>query len=321
MPTRSQLARSKAIQQRTGRTFHLATRFLPRRIRHATYVLYAFFRIADDVVDTTADRDPADQRAELESIRAQALGTVEAEDPVLEAFHELMVEYDIPAEEVDRFIDAMIADIDHEPYADYDGVESYMRGSAVAVANMMMAIMEVDDPDLARPHAAALAEAFQLTNFLRDVEEDIRNYRRVYLPAETRDQFGVTVDQLVERVADDNFRRVMQLELARAEDRYYEGVAGIQYLPEDCQFGVLVSALLYADHHRVIREQGYDVLTTRPSISTWRKLSLVVKTWAYWTIQTDPETVFRTLSSLDPPAEAPTPHSTPFWRSILDWRP
>lgn len=321
MPTRSQLARSKDIQQRTGRTFHLATRFLPRRIRHATYVVYAFFRIADDVVDTTADRDPADQRADLESIRAQALGRVEAEDPVLEAFHELMVEYDIPEEEVDLFIDAMIADIDHEPYADYDGVEAYMRGSSVAVANMMMEIMEVDDPELARPHAAALAEAFQLTNFLRDVEEDIRNYRRVYLPAETRDQFGVTIDQLMERVADDNFKRVMQLELARAEDRYYEGVAGIQYLPEDCQFAVLVSALLYAEHHRVIREQGYDVLTTRPSISTWRKLSLVVKTWGYWTIQTDPESVFRKISSLDPPVETSTPTSSPFWRSILDWRP
>lgn len=46
-----QVARSKVIQRRTGKTFHVATRFLPERVRHPTYVLYAFFRLADEVVD------------------------------------------------------------------------------------------------------------------------------------------------------------------------------------------------------------------------------------------------------------------------------
>lgn len=305
MPSSSQLARSKAIQQQTGRTFYLATRLLPRRIREATYVLYAFFRIADDIVDTTEAVDPADQRAELEAIRAQALGTAEAEDPVLEAFRELKVEYDIPDEEVDRFIDAMIEDIDHNPYEDYEGVESYMRGSAVAVANMMLSIMDVDEPEMARPHAGALAEAFQLTNFLRDVDEDIHDYHRVYLPAETREPFGVSIDHLLSGEVDDGFRRVMQIELARTEELYHEGVAGIQHLPEDCQFGVLVSAVLYVEHHSVIEEQGYDVLSTRPSIPTLRKLALIAKTYVYWRLQKDPETVFRRVASIDAPAEIP----------------
>ena len=308
MPSRTQLARSKAIQQRTGRTFHLATRLLPRRIRHATYVLYAFFRIADDVVDTTEAIDSDEQRAELEQIRAQALGEVPAEDPVLEAFHELAEQYDIADEEIDRFIDAMIADIDHEPYRDYDGVESYMRGSAVAVANMMLAIMEVQDVEAARPHAGALAEAFQLTNFLRDVDEDIHQYQRIYLPGDTRELFGVSVDQLLAGEVDEGFRRMMQIELARTEELYHEGVAGIQYLPEDCQFGVLVSAILYADHHRVIEDQGYDVLTTRPDIPTWRKLYLLAKTRLYWTVQKDPEVVFRRVSAIDPPQDNKVTH-------------
>ena len=46
-----QIARTKAIQRRTGRTFHVATRFLPERVRYPTYALYAFFRVADEVVD------------------------------------------------------------------------------------------------------------------------------------------------------------------------------------------------------------------------------------------------------------------------------
>ena len=299
MPSSSQLARSKSIQQRTGHTFHLATRLLPERVRYPTYVLYAFFRIADDVVDTTEAVDPAAQRSELEHIRDQALGRTEADEPVLEALYELKQEYGIPDEEVDRFVDAMIEDIDHEPYRDFAGVEEYMRGSAVAVGNMMLAIMDVDDQEEARPHAAALAEAFQLTNFLRDVREDIQKYDRVYLPGETRERFGVSVEQLARGEADEDFQRVMQIEMARTEDLYNEGVAGIQYLPTDCQFGVLLAAVLYAEHHRIIRKHDYDVLSNRPTIPTWRKLYLVGKTRLYWTLQDDPEGVFNRVGAID----------------------
>ncbi len=299
MPSSSQIARSKAIQQRTGRTFHLATRLLPARVRDGTYVLYGFFRIADDIVDTTEAVDPAAQQARLDSVREQALGTVPPADPVLAAFNELRAEYDIPDREVELFIDAMRSDIEHDPMAEYADLETYMRGSAVAVANMMLEIMEPEQPELARPHAAALAEAFQLTNFLRDVREDIRNYDRVYLPAETRERFGVTVDQLAAGDVDAAFEAAMKTELARTEALYHEGVDGIRYLPADCQFGVLLAAVLYAEYHRVIRRQNYDVLSARPSIPSWRKLYLLAKTRLYWHIERDPAVVFRRVSAIE----------------------
>src|SRR6056297_1035560 len=97
----------KAIQKRTGKTFYLATRFLPERVRHATHVLYAFFRIADEVVDDADGAPPEEQRARLEDLRAQALGERPPDDPVLEAFGELRERYGITDEEVDTFIDAM----------------------------------------------------------------------------------------------------------------------------------------------------------------------------------------------------------------------
>jgi len=83
-----QIERSRAIQQQTGRTFYFATRFLPERVRHPTYVLYAFFRKADEVVDDEAasERPAEEQAAALESLRAQALGETEPDGPVLEAF-------------------------------------------------------------------------------------------------------------------------------------------------------------------------------------------------------------------------------------------
>jgi phytoene synthase len=310
-----QVARSKAIQQRTGKTFHLATRLLPERVREATYVLYAFFRVADEVVDgePAAELTPAEQRARLESLREQALGREAPEDPVLAAFAELREECDIAAEDVEVFVDAMLTDIETARYPSYEDVERYMDGSAAAVGRMMTAVMDPEDPAKALPHATALGEAFQLTNFLRDVREDIVERDRIYLPLETLRRHGVTETQVEALEFDESFAAAMQDELARTEALYEEGVAGIKYLPEDCQFAVLVSAVLYADHHRAIRRRGYDVLSKAPELSLSRKLWLVAKTRWAWAWNKDPAVVFRRVSAVgsDDPRRRGGEHAEP----------
>ncbi|WP_049970736.1 phytoene/squalene synthase family protein [Haladaptatus cibarius] len=288
----------KSIQQRTGKTFHLATRLLPKRVRHPTYVLYGFFRVCDEVVDDAEGVPPDEQEAQLESFRAQALGTTEPDDPVLEAFQQLRESHDISDEEVTLFIDAMASDITKSRYETYDELEAYMRGSAAAVGRMMTTIMNPEDAERALPHATALGEAFQLTNFLRDVREDIVDRDRIYLPQTTLSRYGVTDEEIENFEFSAAFADAMRDELRRAESLYRDGVAGIQYLPEDCQFAVLVSAVLYADYHRVIQAQGYDVLTTEPSLGTLRKLSLIARTRWHWRKTRDPETVFRAVSSV-----------------------
>ncbi|MFC5972206.1 phytoene/squalene synthase family protein [Halomarina salina] len=301
MVNKSQLAQSKSIHRRTGKTFYFATRVLPERVRRSTYVLYAFFRIADEVVD---DEDnaltPDEQRERLEAIRAAALGHEETDDPVLAAFCDLREETGISDEEVNTFVDAMLTDVEKTRYADYGELESYMRGSAAAVGQMMTTLMDPDpeDEERARPRASALGEAFQLTNFVRDVREDIRDRGRIYLPQTTLDRHDVTDEQIANAEFDDDVRAVVEEELRRAEALYREGVAGIKYLPEDCQFAVLLAAVLYADHHRAIRHHDYDVLSTTPQLSTRRKLSLVVRTRAYWAFSKDPEAVFARVSAV-----------------------
>jgi len=306
----SQRERGKQIHRQTGKTFYYATRLLPERIREQTYVLYGFFRIADEVVDDGAGRDPETQRSQLETFRASALGRKEADEPVIEAFSEIRERAGIPDEEVNAFIDAMIADIDTDRYETDDDLEAYMRGSAAAVGNMMTAIMDVEQPDKARPHAMALGEAFQLTNFIRDVSEDIDELGRVYLPLETLRRHDVSVAQLRRGEVTPGFRRAIQSELARTESRYRHGVRGIEYLPKDCQFAVLLSAVLYAEHHRLIRRQEFDVLSKRPSLSRSRKLWLIAKTWWNWRRYGDPVTVFRRVSAIpddgSPTEETPT---------------
>ena len=294
MVEKTQVARGKRIQRRTGKTFHVATRLLPERIRHPTYVLYGFFRIADEVVDAEDTGPPDEQRAELDRLRRAALGDKETDDPVLEAFAAVREEHGIPDEDVHAFIDAMAADIDTDRYETYEQLESYMDGSAAAVGRMMTAIMELDAEAEAKalPHATKLGEAFQMTNFIRDVREDVVERDRVYLPMETLRRHDVSEEQILDLEFDDDVAAAVREELARTERLYEEGVAGIKYLPEDCQLAVLLAAVLYADHHRLIRSLGYDTVSTTPELSFVRKISLLVRTRWKWQWNRDPETVF-----------------------------
>ncbi|MFC7185432.1 phytoene/squalene synthase family protein [Halorubrum yunnanense] len=294
MVEQTQVARSKRIQRRTGKTFHVATRLLPKRIRHATYVLYGFFRTADEVVDAEDTGPPAEQRAELDRLRRAALGEEPTDDPVLEAFAEVTAEHGIADEDVRSFVDAMESDVDTDRYETYEELETYMDGSAAAVGRMMTAIMDLDAETeaAALPHATKLGEAFQMTNFIRDVREDVVERDRIYLPMETLRRHGVSEEQILELSFDANVAAAVREELARTERLYEEGVAGIKYLPDDCQLAVLLAAVLYADHHRLIRDLGYDTVSTTPELSFARKISLLVRTRWKWQWNKDPEAVF-----------------------------
>jgi len=293
-----QLARSKEIHRRTGRTFYVATKFLPERVRHPTYVLYAFFRVADEVVDGENELSPAERQARLERFRRAALGEEPTDDPVLSAFAEIREEHGIPASDVNTFVDAMATDIETAHYESYDELRQYMDGSAAAVGRMMTAVMSPANATAALPAATALGEAFQLTNFVRDVREDVLERNRVYLPAETLRAYGASQQQVVNLEFDENVAAAVRAELERAEALYLDGVAGIELLPRDCQFPVLLAAVLYADHHRLIRNLDYDVISTTPQLSLSRRLWLAARTRLAWLRTPEPMTVFRRVSAI-----------------------
>ncbi|MFB6152977.1 MAG: phytoene/squalene synthase family protein [Halodesulfurarchaeum sp.] len=305
-PESNQLATAKAIQRRTGRTFHLATRLLPARTRLPTYVLYAFFRVADEVVDDPDPDSVASQRRELAEIRAEALGEREPTDEVLEALVDLRETHDLDDREIEVFLDAMEMDLERHRYETVAELGEYLRGSSVAVAYLMLQLFGDDIDPAARPHAAALAEAFQLTNFLRDVREDALQYGRVYLPEEALRRHGVATEDVLALRSPDGVAEAVRDELERTESLYREGVAGIHYLPADVQFGVLLAAVLYAEQHRLIRQQGYDTLSNKPSLSTARRLAVAGRTWFHWRRSGDPQTVFEAVSAV-PTAEESGP--------------
>ncbi|MEV6313465.1 phytoene/squalene synthase family protein [Streptomyces sp. NPDC051840] len=192
---RSAYARCRSLNARHGRTYFLATRLLPVERRPAVHALYGFARWADDIVDDLDRGQPPTERdrllRNLESDLAHGLRTGGGDEPVVRAVADTAERYEIDHGLFADFLASMRSDLTVTDYPSYPDLRAYMHGSAAVIGLQMLPVLgTVVAREQAAPHAAALGEAFQLTNFLRDVGEDLER-GRVYLPADLLASHGV----------------------------------------------------------------------------------------------------------------------------------
>lgn len=264
---RSAYTQCRRLNARHGRTFYLATLLLPPAKRPYVHALYGFARLADDIVDSTTSADRADRLASV------------CRHPVGLALQDTLRRWDIPVGYVDDFLTSMRMDLTVNSYATYADLLGYMHGSAVVLGWQMLAVLEPVVPrDVAAPYAADLGVAFQLTNFLRDVGEDIRR-GRVYLPQEDLDLFGVDREQIRHAVVDGSFRRLMAFEVARARETYRSAVVGIRLLHPTSRTCVATAARLYEAILDEIEAADYRVLDRRVTVGPLRRARVAVPGW------------------------------------------
>ncbi|SCE00179.1 phytoene synthase, partial [Streptomyces sp. BpilaLS-43] len=187
--------RCRRLNARHGRTYFLATRLLPVERRCAVHALYGFARWADDIVDDLDRTRPPAERDRLlrllEDDLALGLRTGGGDEPVVRAVADTAGRYAIDHGLFADFMASMRSDLSVTDYPTYAHLRAYMHGSAAVIGLQMLPVLgTVVDRREAAPHAAALGVAFQLTNFLRDVGEDL-DRGRVYLPADLLAAHGV----------------------------------------------------------------------------------------------------------------------------------
>lgn len=270
-----------AIQKKHATSYALATRLFPVAERTAVQVLYAFVRVADDLVDEPTERDPAKIEAAFEGWveqweRAYNSGT--STKPVLRASAQLFHHYSIPKSYADAFLGAMRRDLHTERYATYQQlIDDYVYGSASVVGLAMCRICGVtDEPTLA--HAKALGEAMQLTNFLRDISEDYRSRGRLYLAEEDLRATGVSIADIAATRVTPQFTQLLQLYISRARALYTQADIGIRALPTFAQKPVKLSRILYSRILDQIEKNQYDVFRHRARTNDAMKLLLLLKT-------------------------------------------
>jgi phytoene synthase len=174
----------------------------------------------------------------------------------------------------------MIQDTSKTDYQTYEDLEKYMYGSASVVGLMMTHIIaDEDKKQKALEYAQALGEAFQMTNFLRDIYEDVKERDRVYLPIEDMQKFGVTKQDLLNKNLNKNFVDLMKFEIARTQEIYKKADLGLQFLPKKEARSIKVARVLYSKIIDKIEDANYDVFSSRVHLSFFEKIY-----WAFLTL-------------------------------------
>ena len=275
-------ARCQELNRRHGTTYYWSTMVLPKAKRPHVHALYAFCRYADDIVDDLGSVATTDERARaLADFGDRFFADLDrgaSDDPVLKAVVHTVRAWSIDVGCFRRFLRSMTMDLTVSSYGTWADLLTYMDGSAAVIGEMMLPILEPRSP-AATAHARDLGNGFQLTNFLRDVSEDL-DRGRVYIPQEDLARFGV--DPLDERrrvragdAVSPAWVALMRFEIERCEELYRSADLGIALLPERSARCIRSARVLYSRIGRRIEAQGYDVFSQRARVPTWRKLALV----------------------------------------------
>jgi phytoene synthase len=269
--------RCRQLHARHGRTYYLATLLLPRWKRRHVHALYGFTRYADEIVDDLASTlDPPAQAAALRSWGERffaGLHGAPVDDPVLPAVLHTVRAFDLEVGDFEKFLASMAADLHTGSYRTYEDLCGYMEGSAAVIGTMMTPILEPSDPARAREHARQLGLAFQLTNFLRDIGEDLRR-GRVYLPTADLERFGVTRADLAASTASPAVRALLAFEIDRARAHYAAAEPGIDLLAPSSQPCIRVAFELYGGILDEVERAGYQILDRRVRVPHRRRLQV-----------------------------------------------
>ncbi|MFE5239555.1 MULTISPECIES: phytoene/squalene synthase family protein [unclassified Streptomyces] len=276
---RADYDRCRRINARHGRTYFLATRLLPLERRCAVHALYGFARWADDIVDGLDRGRPPEERDRLlrllESDLAHGLRTGGGDEPVVRAVADTAGRYAIDHGLFADFLASMRSDLSVTDYPTYEDLRAYMHGSAAVIGLQMLPVLgTVVAREEAAPHAAALGVAFQLTNFLRDVGEDL-DRGRVYLPADLLAAHGVGRPLL--EWSRRSGRHDPRLRAAFAETDamiravYREAEPGIAMLEPRVRPCIRTAFTLYRGILDAIADDGYAVLHGRAVVPRRRR--------------------------------------------------
>ncbi len=268
--------RCRELNRAYGTTYYWAAQVLPRVVRHHVHALYGFCRYADDIVDDLGPV-PVDVRAEaLADFGDRFFRDLEhgdSSDPVLKAVVHTVRAFDLDASYFERFLRSMTMDLTVDHYRTWDDLLGYMDGSAAVIGEMMLPILGPEDLDATRPHAMDLGNAFQLTNFIRDVGEDL-DRGRVYLPLEDLERFGA--DPWARRVTPE-WTAAIRFQFERCAELYRSADIGISMLPPESAVAIRTARILYSEILDQVEANGYDVFTQRARVGSARKLSVAAR--------------------------------------------
>ncbi len=274
------LAEAQAWCQRLAEThyenFHVASWFLPRRLRRYFQSIYAYCRVSDDLGDETGSREQSLALLDLWGDELDACYRGEARHPVFVALAETIRACDIPKT---PFADLLIAFKQDQTVTRFEtmaDVLDYCRYSANPVGHLVLYVCGYRDPErfALSDHTCS---ALQLANFWQDVRTDYRDRDRIYFPAEDMRRFAVDETTIANGKFTPAFRDLMRYEVDFARRMFEQGLPLIGMVDRELAVDLDLFSRGGLEILRAIEQQDYDVLRSRPSISKSRKAALLVR--------------------------------------------
>jgi phytoene synthase len=278
-------ATCRAIAKREAKNFYYAFVALPPARRNAICAIYAFMRKADDLSDD--ESIPREERRRLlqEWLTEWHLARSGAPtpDPVFLAVRDASIRFQIPFALLDELVAGTTMDLERDlsefpdTYATFADLYRYCYLVASVVGLVCIRIFGYSDP-CAEKLAEETGIAFQLTNILRDVQEDAER-NRIYLPLEDLVNYRITVEQLIKRnqpgITPEE--RVLLEEIAGRAERYYQSAQ--QLLPliqPESRPALWVLVTIYHQLLKRIEKAGYDVFSERASVPKLQKIAILM---------------------------------------------
>jgi len=286
---RSSLARSGDLEQayaacrrvahKYGANFSVGFRFLPRAKRDAVYASYAFCRYVDDVVDETPGTSGLDVRERIDEWEKELERCYAGSPtrPVTLALADTVSRYPIPQSTFAGLIEGCRMDLMKKRYADFEELLVYSELVATTISTMSLAIFGYRG-ESALERGRDLATAFQLTNILRDVGEDL-DKDRVYLPFDELSRFGVREEDLKAKRMTKEFSELMRFQVQRVRDYYHRAEPLLSLIAPDARRCTCLMGSVYYRVLQRIEASGYRVFGPRLGLSFGEKLGLVVRTY------------------------------------------
>lgn len=266
-----------------SRTFSLATRLLPGRVKMPIATLYMFCRKVDSVADQRVlEVGPSQALHEVRDIRRKLDDTL-AGHPPSEAFWERLSEvhatFSLDRQPLYELIDGAIWDLEDRPIQDEDDLVDYSNLVGGSVGAMMLPFLlpSTDQRERLEAPARALGIGMQITNIVRDVGEDLRRLDRVYLPETLLREHGIDTADLRGESVPDAYPDLLETTMAIGEEHYRRSFPGIDALPFRMRIGIRSAARMYREIMNEVRANDYDNLTHRAYVTLPRKLVLILR--------------------------------------------
>jgi presqualene diphosphate synthase len=279
MPVSESISVAQSLNERalpaTGSSFYTAMRVLPAAQRQAMFDIYAFCRAVDDIAD--GDAPAAVRRVELEQWRRDIDACYAGKAPVrLLSLHRQIVAFDLAHEDFHAVIEGMMMDVDAVPCApDASTLETYCDRVASAVGRLSVKVfgMQRDDGVALAHH---LGRALQMTNILRDIDEDA-DIGRVYLPRQALLAAGVRLGAPADIAAHPAVPAACAILAAQAQEHFEAAMAIMRHCPRRAARAPRIMAAVY--HELLVRllARGWNRPRQPVKIPKLRLISIVLR--------------------------------------------